>query len=131
MGPAAKPSDDAAYEYQVRQFTGAGLRPYAPAHLSVTDQAGDLSIRWIRRSRIESDDWTAPEIPLGEESESYLLRVLRGEEVVREEITATPHWTYTTAAQAADGVMAGDRISVAQISASYGPGPASDVALPL
>ena len=40
----------------------------------------------------------------------------------REETVQTPHWTYTTAAQQADGVAGAYRIEVAQISARVGPG---------
>ena len=104
-------------------FDGAGLRPYAPAHFAGSGPLGEvIRFDWIRRTRIDGDDWTAPEVPLGEDSESYLLRVMSGSAVLREEILTTPSWTYDLAAQAADGVAPGDRVEVAQLSARFGAG---------
>ena len=92
-------------------------------HLRVAEVAGgNLAVSWIRRTRIGGDRWDTPEVPLGEESESYLLRVMRGSAVLREVVVAAPLWTYPAAARAADGPQAGKRIEVAQISASFGPG---------
>jgi hypothetical protein len=60
---------------------------------------------------------------LGEESESYLLRVFQGSAIKREVTLDTPQWTYTVADQAADGVGSAFEISVAQESAVFGAGP--------
>jgi hypothetical protein len=86
------------------------------------EDADDLRIMWIRRTRIGGDRWDTPEVPLGEERESYLLRARRGAQVLREVIVDSPHWVYPAAARAADGPDAGKRIEVAQISAAFGPG---------
>ncbi|SHL72743.1 Putative phage tail protein [Roseovarius marisflavi] len=123
IGPGGRPVDDPAFGHAVLAFDGLGLRPYAPVHLRVAKVAGgNLAVSWIRRTRIGGDRWDTPEVPLGEESESYLLRVMRASAVLREVVVAAPLWTYPAAARAADGPQAGKRIEVAQISASFGPG---------
>jgi hypothetical protein len=121
IGPAGRSYDDPSYRHITAAFDGVGLRPYAPAHLSVAQGGGDLGISWIRRTRINGDSWESAEVPLGEVSESYRVRVLDGTNVLRENLVATPSWIYTSGAQAADGT--GSRtISVAQIGETWGAG---------
>ena len=125
IGPGGRPVDDPAYRHAVIAFDGLGLRPYAPVHLQVAEADGDLLVTWIRRTRIGGDRWDTPEVPLGEERESYLVRVRRGAQVLREEITGSADWIYSAGARAADGPDTGKRIEVAQISAAFGPGVAA------
>ncbi len=123
IGPAARPYDDPVYVHQQHAFDGIGLRPYAPAHLKAErDGAGDLAISWVRRTRIDGDSWQSAEVPLGEDSEQYLLRVRQGTAIKREVTLSAPGWTYAASAQAADGVSAPFTVEVAQVSASFGPG---------
>ena len=132
IGPARRGYEDPAYRHLVAAFDGNGLRPYAPAHLSVQrDGAGDYAARWIRRTRIDGDAWEPPEVPLGEESEAYLVRVMSAADgLLREEIVTDPAWAYGAAAQAADGLSHPAWLEVAQISARYGPGLAARADLP-
>ncbi|MFW8634286.1 baseplate multidomain protein megatron [Cribrihabitans pelagius] len=130
IGPARRSLEDPSYVHVEASFDGNGLRPYAPGHLELTGAlGGDISAAWIRRTRIEGDSWDLPEVPLGEESEAYRIRVLRGTSVLREAVSATPAWSYPSAAQAADGAVAGDVLEVAQLSARYGAGSAATVPL--
>jgi len=122
IGPGARPVDDPSFGHAVIAFDGLGLRPYAPVHLRLVEAAGDLRVTWIRRTRIGGDRWDTPEVPLGEESERYLLRVRRGAQVLREVVLEAPAWTYPAAERAADGSDTGKRIEVAQVSAGFGPG---------
>lgn len=62
-------------------------------------------------------------MPLGEDSEAYLLRIRDASGVRREAELTTTGFTYTTAQQAADGTGLPYTIEVAQVSASFGPGP--------
>ncbi|MGR3501008.1 baseplate multidomain protein megatron [Pseudaestuariivita sp.] len=124
IGPARRPIDDPVYEEQAVAFTGEGLRPYRPAHLNVMPDGGDLRFTWVRRTRVAGDAWEPMEVPLGEEREAYLVRVRDGEAIVRETTVTAPGWTYSAAMQSADGV-ADVSVTVAQISAVYGPGPAA------
>ncbi|MEH6646198.1 hypothetical protein [Sulfitobacter sp.] len=104
-------------------FDGNGLRPYAPAHLRVLAQSnGALAVSWVRRTRIDGDAWEPLEVPLGEETESYLLRIAKDGVVVREEIVSAPLFDCIAAAQAADAVEASFTVEVAQVSSTYGPG---------
>lgn len=60
---------------------------------------------------------------MGEDSEAYLVRVIVSEEI-RAEYTATePSFVYASAMRIADGVSGDFQIAVAQLSASFGPGP--------
>ena len=123
IGPANRPFDDAAFTASEQVFTGRGLHPLAPVHLRARPLPdGGLAVTWIRRSRIEADLWDAPDIPLGEEGESYHLRVMQGTQTLRDLILPTPAWTYTAALYDADAALGPLRIEVAQISARTGPG---------
>jgi hypothetical protein len=123
IGPAAKVVDDPSYRQLERAFDGNGLRPYAPAHLRAaqTDE-GDLEITWIRRTRIDGDGWEAIDVPLGEESEAYVLRISADGLVVREEVLPSPSYSYTFAARVNDGAFGALAVEVAQVSATYGTG---------
>ncbi|MFB9149620.1 baseplate multidomain protein megatron [Roseovarius ramblicola] len=122
IGPGGRPVDDPSFGHAVLAFDGLGLRPYAPVHLRVSGAGGDLRVTWIRRTRAGGDRWDTPEVPLGEESERYVVRVRRGALVLREEVVTVPDWAYDASARAEDGPDMGKRIEVAQISASFGPG---------
>lgn len=128
IGPAQRPVDNPSYLHQVHAFDGIGLRPYSPCHLrSETDANGDIHVTWLRRTRIDGDPWEGPDVPLGEESESYLLRLFTGSDMRRELLLSTPHWTYSKAARAADGITGPFAIEVAQVSSVYGPGLAAQL----
>lgn len=122
-GPAQRPYDDPVYVHQQHAFNGIGLRPYAPVHLNAArDGAGDLAVSWVRRTRIDGDSWQSVEVPLGEADESYLIRVLDGEAILRELTVSAASWTYLAADQAVDGLVAPFNLDIAQISDSFGPG---------
>jgi len=130
IGPSLRAYDDPSYRHEVLAFAGIGLKPYAPAHLrgSVLSN-GDASFSWIRRTRIEGDSWEATDVPMGEESESYLLRVQQGDTVLREVAQGWTGWTYTAAMQAEDGVTGLYELRVAQVSARFGAGYFASVTL--
>ncbi|MBY6138464.1 glycoside hydrolase/phage tail family protein [Leisingera daeponensis] len=126
IGPARRALEDPSYLHLQEAFEGIGLRPYGPVHLRLDGGLGaDITAGWVRRTRIEGDSWELDEVPLGEELESYRIRVMRGPAVLREETSAMPSWSYPAAVQAADGVQAGDVLEVAQRSARFGAGPAA------
>ncbi|WP_425071034.1 baseplate multidomain protein megatron [Sagittula sp. S175] len=129
IGPAKRPYDDPTFTHSVEAFDGNGLRPYRPAHLTATDTGADLSLTWVRRTRIDGDTWETYEVPLGEDSEAYLVRVIQGGTIVREAQTMTPQWTYSALARAQDALTGDYQIAVAQISARYGPGPFISIGL--
>jgi hypothetical protein len=89
------------------------LQPLAPVHLQATKAPdGVVTISWIRRSRGATDLWELASTPLNEEAELYRLVVQQSETVLREEEVTEPHWTYSAADQAADGLSGGDTLSI-------------------
>lgn len=123
IGPSGRAYDDMSYLHRQDAFDGNGLRPLSPCHLRVRRLGGDLALRWIRRTRIGGDSWTGPDVPLGESSEAYVVRVVRGSEIRREAIAPMRDWSYPATLRAADGVGAPFEIHVAQLSDSFGAGP--------
>ena len=123
IGPATRALDDPSYGHQLVAFDGIGLRPLSPVHLRASVLAtGDVAVNWVRRTRIDGDSWASLDVPLGEDSETYEIRVVKGGAVVRQENASVPAWTYSSAAQAADGVTSPYAIEVAQVSTRFGPG---------
>ncbi|WP_371808657.1 phage tail protein [Ruegeria sp. HKCCD7221] len=122
IGPATRGYDDPSFVHQVEAFNGNGLRPYAPVHLRVRRSGAGDTFSWMRRTRIDGGDWAGIDVPLGEESEAYLIQIRAEESLVREELVQNSRWTYTSAAKLADGVSGSYTVQVAQVSASYGPG---------
>lgn len=129
VGPAQRGFDDPSYVVQTQAFDGVGLRPYAPVHLRVAEVAGDLTVTWVRRTRVDGDSWAGYEVPLAEGREAYLLRVIADDAVVRSTEVGAPGWTYSVAMQAADGVAGSFTIAVAQLSDAFGPGPFRNVSV--
>ncbi|WP_338469164.1 hypothetical protein ROLI_028560 [Roseobacter fucihabitans] len=123
VGPARRPVDDPSFTQQSFVFNGNGERPYAPVHLTVDfNELGDLTVSWIRRTRVDGDSWSVPEVPLGEESESYRVQVFKDGAVVKEEMVSAAEWGYPLSQQIADGIALPFEIRVAQMSAVFGAG---------
>lgn len=122
VGPAKMAIDSSSYTQIDLAFSGAGLRPYAPCHLRVTQTTEGDEISWIRRSRIGGDSWEVPSVPLSEEVEQYQIRVFAGGVLKRDVVLNSPSWMYTDAMKLADVTTEGYRVEVAQLSAVYGAG---------
>jgi hypothetical protein len=130
VGAASRGYDDPAALLKVEAFDGIGLRPYPIAHLRArTATTGDVEITWIRRTRTDGDNWQPLEVPLGEATEAYVVRVVQAEIILREEPTTAPGWTYPIAAQTVDGIVGPYRIDVAQVSDRFGAGPFRSVVI--
>lgn len=84
-------------------ISGEALIPPAPVHLAVRGQDDGVTLRWVRRSRAGWRWSNGADVPLAEESERYVVRMLHGGTVLRSAETAAPEWTYTAAMIAADG----------------------------
>jgi hypothetical protein len=129
IGVAARGYEDPNTTLVVEAFDGIGLRPYSVSHLRAVNQAGDLRFDWKRRTRIDGDSWQSVEVPLGEESESYLVRVIKDSAVIAEYGVTQPFFLYTAMMRALDSVSGAFRVSVAQLSVSFGPGLFRDIDL--
>ncbi|MEM9581921.1 MAG: glycoside hydrolase/phage tail family protein [Pseudomonadota bacterium] len=125
VGPANKPYDDPSYRHYEEAFSGIGLRPLSPAQLRSRQNANGWDFSWIRRTRIDGDSWSSIDVPLGEETEAYQIRIVHDGALLRTEIVSAAEWTYTSTQASADGVSTDFEIQIAQLSQSYGPGPFS------
>jgi hypothetical protein len=123
IGPSARGFDHPDAVERVEAFDGIGLRPFAPCHLRHSISGGDVALSWIRRTRIDGDNWASIEVPLGEDREAYLVRILSGSTIVRTEEVAGPAFAYTASMRAADGLAGPATFAVAQLSDRFGPGP--------
>ncbi|HDZ80199.1 MAG TPA: host specificity protein [Roseobacter sp.] len=131
IGPATRSYDDPSYIQLSAAFEGNGLRPLRPCHLNARAETEDVIFSWIRRTRVGGDGWDSFEVPLAEENEQYVIRLLQDGIVFREVITTEPDWRYDAETRQMDGVTGAFALSVAQISASYGAGPAAQISVAL
>lgn len=118
----ASPSnvDQAEAEEVSHTFRGIGRRPLSPCHLKATVSGAQLSLSWIRRTRVEGDAWPdTGDVPLGEVFERYLVEVgPEGAPLVSLEVSDAT----TVAAVDVSAVSGVQEVRVAQISETYGPG---------
>ena len=123
-GPGNRDIGDASYVTTSHAFTGVGLRPYSPARVKGSRAGGDLTVSWLRRTRIGGDSWGASEVPLSEDSEHYEVDILNGAAVVRTILATAPSVTYAAAQQVTDfgSAQAGVAVKVYQVSTTYGRG---------
>lgn len=120
IGPSGRNIAERSY-VEIPFAAGArGLRPLSPVHLRARrDQAtGDVILSWIRRSRIDGDNWDALDVPLGEAFERYRVDIRDGGDTVRTLETDHPSATYTSSQQIADfgALQSNYDIRVAQVA---------------
>lgn len=105
-------------------FLGVAHRPYAPAHVTMERDSGsgDWSFAWVRRTRLGGSNVNGQNVPLGETSESYAVKIMDGATVVRRIEVDDPEATYTNAQQVADwgGAQTSLTIQVIQINPLLG-----------
>ncbi|MCU0905158.1 MAG: glycoside hydrolase/phage tail family protein, partial [Tabrizicola sp.] len=131
FGASGRGLDDPNVVQVSAAFDGNGLRPYPVAHLKVSGVSGsDVAVTWIRRTRIEGDSWQQTEVPLGEDVESYLVRVLEGNTILATYVVGAPLFQYPAAAQLADGISGAFSVEVAMTSTRFGPGPFRRIDIP-
>ena len=130
-GPKTLPHTEISYSSVSHTYHALGLRPLSPAHLRGVRSGGDLTIRWIRRTRIAGDAWEQVEVPLGEEREAYAVDIMDGATVKRTIEVDSPTTTYTAAEQVADfgAPQVSVTVRVHQLSATYGRGAAAEASI--
>lgn len=88
---------------QALEFTAAAHKPYSPAHLEVALQdTGDFLITWQRRTRIGGSTLNGQDVPLGESTELYRVKIMDGDDVVQSYDVTDEDKLYTTAEQTTD-----------------------------
>lgn len=135
IGPAGYPMDGNLFA-QIDMAGGQRSRiPLAPVHLrgrKVADEGWLLA--WTRRGRIDADDWQASEIPLGEETEAYLVTIARSDGlVVRRAETGVATFLYGVDDLLGDFGAIPDSIllTIQQVSRTVGAGFPAHAELPL
>ncbi|WP_134679654.1 baseplate multidomain protein megatron [Paracoccus ravus] len=123
IGPASRSPDDASYRTISAAFRGVGLRPLSPCHLAISDG----TVSWIRRTRIQGDNWDGPEVPLGESREIYSVRLVQNGAVLAQAMTSEPRWSIAPAIWTAARAGGAFTIEVAQLSDVFGPGPSARI----
>lgn len=119
IGPATRSPDDPSYRHIRAAFRGAGLRPLTPCHLARNGR----EVSWVRRTRIAGDGWEGVDVPLGESTERYSVRLLRDGALLGQAITSEPRWRIPDGPWSS--VQAGGpfTLEVAQLSDEFGAGP--------
>lgn len=107
--------------------TGEGKRPYSVVHIAgVRDGSHNLTLSWLRRSRLRQPGLGNGLVPLGESVESYEIDILNPSQtaVARTIAAAAPTAAYSAADQATDGYSAGApvHLNIYQISDVRGRG---------
>lgn len=75
------------------EYTASHLKPLSPVHLTAKRDDGALVLNWIRRGRVDADNWLG-EVPPGEGSERYRVRLWDGETLIETaEVTAPTYQT--------------------------------------
>lgn len=119
-------ADAAAQSFMLE---GNTLKPYAPVQLGGgRNEAGDITITWVRRSRIAGSWRDSVDVPLGEASEEYAVDIMAGDSpssVIRTISGITSQsTTYTAGQQVSDfgSTQSTVYFNVYQISALVGRG---------
>jgi hypothetical protein len=123
-GPAQFDPAHPSYAQSTLAATSRSLRCLAPAHFTMRREGDDFVFRWIRRTRRDGDSWDMVDVPLGEDTESYIIEILDGSVIKRSITVATSTFTYTAAQIAADfgAPPTSFTVRVAQVSPVVGSG---------
>jgi hypothetical protein len=111
--------DPADVDPFTEDYTGASHKPYSLVHVTIEREGNDWVIDGLRRTRIGGASFNGQNVPLGETSELYRIKVLDdyGDTMVTKETTSLPY-RYLEADQIADlgGVQNDLTISICQMS---------------
>ncbi len=124
IGPSQLDHGHSSYLEVASHGIAKALRPLSPAHAKAKRDGGDIVFTWVRRTRLDGDAWELSEVPLGEETESYLFKIHAGAVLKRSVTVTAPAYRYLAADIATDfGAMPSSLdVNIAQVSASFGAG---------
>jgi hypothetical protein len=99
---------DSAAAIDIAPYTGATLKPYAPARIKWTTDGTDMFGEIIRRTRVGGAWSGGSTIPLSENSEAYEIDIYNGSNFKRTiSVSGTNLFTYTGAEISGDGNTVG------------------------
>lgn len=111
--PVSILNDQADVTAQQFTNTGVGLKPLSGVSVvGVRDTSNNLTVTWIRRSRLRSPGLGNGPVPLGEQTEAYEVDIFSGASVVRTITATTPSIAYSAAEQTADGLTPGNPVTM-------------------
>jgi hypothetical protein len=118
--------DPGVVNSQTFTIIGRDLMPYSPVHVKATRDGGNnLSLTWVRRTRIGGGSLSKDPVPLSEQSEAYEVDIFNGSTLVRS-ITglSSPAASYSAADQTTDfgSPQSSIAMKVYQLSAQVGKG---------
>ena len=129
-GPLASAYDPATFAERDFAVAGIARRCLAPVHLTGRrDASGNVTLRWIRQTRIGGDGWDQVEVPLAEASEAYRVDLLEGSTLRARYTASEPSLALTAATLAAvlSAPSAPFTARVAQLSATAGAGLSTEI----
>ncbi|MCA6264224.1 phage tail protein, partial [Phenylobacterium sp.] len=139
VGPASRGVSDPTFTGKAFTPSGRGLLPFSPVNVEQPWRTGrvpgDLTIRWVRRSRdLSADAWEIGEPPLGETSEAWEVEIWHGATLKRTLSSSSTSALYSAAAQTADfGALLGPgqsfTVRIFQVSARLARGTPAIVTL--
>lgn len=125
-GPSGENVLSDTYQEIEVTYRARDLLPLSPVHVSAVRQSGssDILLTWVRRGRLQADRWSGTDIPLGEDTEFYMITIYQNGVAFRTVDVTEAFWTYTEAEQIADfgGPVPEIDIGIRQISALAGSG---------
>lgn len=125
IGPTGYAVSDALFATDAIAGGQRSRLPLAPVHLRCLSISNGWRFSWIRRGRLNADDWAASEIPEGEAAEIYRVEIADGAGTAKRQVeTSSPELFYSWEQAVVDfGVVpAAIRMTVRQVSATVGAG---------
>jgi hypothetical protein len=119
-GAVVNPDTAISYTPRLRS-----LIPYAPVHpRAVRKNAGDITLQWVRRTRVNGQWRDYQDVPLSEADERYDVEIINNNSVIRTVRTTTPLFIYNVVDQSNDfgGVQTSVLVRIYQLSALAGRG---------
>lgn len=84
-------------------YQANGLKPLSPVHVEgERDGSGNLTVSWVRRTRIGGELQDGVDVPLSEVGERYEVDIMDGSNVVRTISSTSPSVSYSSAEQTTD-----------------------------
>jgi len=114
-------------------YSGVALKPYSPVQIAgLRDGSGNLTLNWVRRTRLGGDWQDGIDVPLNETLEGYEVDIISGTDIKRTIAgLSAPNTTYSAAEQTTDfgSVQSSVVMDIYQLSGIAGRGYAARVTL--